>query len=66
MCRVVVREWIASPDGAGELGGVVGYKDLAPDGAAPRSSRDAFPLNETARRKSDRLQTLLCGADRVV
>ena len=29
-----VRSGICRPDGAGEFGGVGGYKDFAPDGAA--------------------------------
>ena len=33
------------PDGAGELGGVGGYKDFAPDGAANR--RTASPMSDS-------------------
>ncbi len=33
-----VRSEICRPDGAGELGGVRGYKDFAPDGAFGRSA----------------------------
>jgi hypothetical protein len=33
-----VRSGICRPDGAGEFGGVGGYKDFAPDGACGRSA----------------------------